>query len=130
MESENLYINNSFDSIKNPADQYVLGTIYYHKKEPEKAFILYKLSADQGYNKAIHALADLYEYGDGVQKNIDIALDFYRKNIFYTKSILRLERLEYLISIQKKIKNGENPFLYMTPEMKNAIQEALKNLED
>ncbi|MDR1056586.1 MAG: hypothetical protein LBL90_12375 [Prevotellaceae bacterium] len=45
----------------------------------ETAFQWYKKAAEQGYASAQNSLANCYYYGEGVAKNIETALVWYKK---------------------------------------------------
>ena len=52
---------------------------YLHNKEPEKAVLWYRKSADQGYADAQNALAFRYYKGEGVQKDFTEAVKWWQK---------------------------------------------------
>ncbi len=53
---------------------------YYVSKNRSKALEFYKLAAHQGYAKAQYNLANAYLSGNGVQKDINLALELYKKS--------------------------------------------------
>lgn len=52
---------------------------YLHNKEPEKAVLWYRKSAEQGYADAQNALAFRYFEGEGVAKNLTEAVKWWQK---------------------------------------------------
>ena len=72
----------------------------------EKAFSWISLSANQGYLDAQHNLAEMYENGKGVSKNLEKAYEYYL--IAARKGQFRVTNQELLkcikkASVQKKI---------------------------
>lgn len=59
--------------------QYDLGYLYDKAEENEFAFKYYELSANQGNPKGMFGLAGLYMTGEGVDKNVDLALRWYEQ---------------------------------------------------
>jgi tetratricopeptide (TPR) repeat protein len=55
------------------------GSQYYDQKEYEKAFEYFKKSADLGYPAAMHNLYICYINGQGVEKNKELAQQYFKQ---------------------------------------------------
>jgi TPR repeat protein len=73
-----LLTNNCYASVNAKTD-YQIGYEYYGAQNYEKAFNLFKQSAEQGYSDAQVHLGSMYEYGKGVLKDQKQAAVWYRK---------------------------------------------------
>ena len=56
-----------------------LGNEYYNQGDYEEANKWYKLAGEAGYDWGWHNLADAYRNGNGVEKDEDKAIEFYKK---------------------------------------------------
>ena len=60
-------------------DQYKLAQIYAELKLPKKAAEFYKLAAEQGHASAQYQLARCYEFGKGIDSDLEKALTLYQQ---------------------------------------------------
>ncbi|MBR2045351.1 MAG: sel1 repeat family protein [Agathobacter sp.] len=65
--------------IKTKEELYAKGVDEHKKGNYQKAFTLFTKSADAGYADAWYMLGRLYEDGQGVQKNLEKAIEYYDK---------------------------------------------------
>ena len=63
----------------NVEELYNKGMTYYNKRDYTEAVKYFKQAAEEGYASAQNYLGICYLYGYGVTKNIDTAVDWYRK---------------------------------------------------
>ena len=66
------------------------------QKETEDAVALFGLACTHGLGESCWSLGSLYERGDGVQKDADLAAEYYRKGCddSYTHACEELARLK------------------------------------
>ena len=60
----------------NAKTQYNLGVIYCNEGKYLKAKEMFEKAAEQGHTDSLVSIGKLYLYGDGVEEDIDIALDY------------------------------------------------------
>ena len=75
---------------------YKLGEIYLSEQEPTKAAEYFEKSADTGYTNAMMKIAKMYRCGEGVEKDTDKAIDYYKKAASIASEIEALEALTEL----------------------------------
>ena len=88
-----------------------MGYFYYTgigtNVDKQKAFELYQKAANLGHSFAQNNLALMYEDGDGIAKNIDQAIFWYKKAVEqgYQKAQSRLEKV---LKIKNTVNNVNN----------------------
>ena len=60
-------------------EQLLLGMAYANTSDHKKAVYWYKKSAEQGYTMAQYKLGYIYDYGQGVSKDLEKAVYWYKK---------------------------------------------------
>eukprot|EP01091_Cochliopodium_minus_P017263 TRINITY_DN6708_c0_g1_i1.p1 TRINITY_DN6708_c0_g1~~TRINITY_DN6708_c0_g1_i1.p1 ORF type:complete len:296 (-),score=81.36 TRINITY_DN6708_c0_g1_i1:15-902(-) len=91
-------INQYFQMILESEDSFFLqkqAYVFYEEKQYDKAFILFKKSADKENDVSIFSVGVCYEFGEGVEKSIETAIAFYKRaaNMGYQNAIDALNRL-------------------------------------
>lgn len=65
-------LSNNYEALESIALEYKLTDL-------KKAFKWYKLAADNGSNNAMYNIGLFYKNGEGVNRNIDLALDWFKR---------------------------------------------------
>jgi len=88
--------------------KYNVGLMYEFglgvKKDIKNAIAFYKMSANDGYDKAQFTLGNAYLKGIGVKKNINIALSYYQLAAKQNNK----EAKQVLAQLEKLLKNKSN----------------------
>ena len=72
-------LSDAAEEATDPASRYEQALALYYAEDYDRAFSLYQQAADQGLPPAMFALGDCYFLGNGVKKDTDTAVEWYRK---------------------------------------------------
>jgi len=74
-----------------PKAEYLLGYLYYKKRDYSKAVTYLKLSAEKGYKKSCELLYKLYKDGKGTEKEYEKAVEEYEK--YLTMMLIKRKKM-------------------------------------
>ncbi|WP_373029954.1 phospholipase A [Sulfurovum sp.] len=125
------------------ADAYTQALVFYQEKNYKKAYDVIKTEAERGNKEAQYILAQMYENGEGIKKDILKAVHWYKQAASkyayvqkeYTKSKVTekeniLERLQKQFTYTSEQKGANFAFSKIdveTPEVKSMVIKFLEN---
>ncbi len=101
-------------------EEYKKAKKLYNKKEYKKAFEIFKKLSEQGYDPATTEVAIMYDLGQGVLKNLEKAIEYYKKIKNQTKNTKSLIGTSYI-----ELGNLEAGFKYIEEAIKDGKYEDL-----
>ena len=111
-----------------PACCHCLGNLYLVGdrliSDADKGFALCMQAAEQDYAPAMQTVGICYQYGDGVESDIAVAMEWYEKYLEHTDDAAFAQQLNYIKSIPGLV-DGSNPeqFFNYTPDPQPQMQE-------